>query len=318
MAFTTSNFLLKIKKGCEVMKFGQVLTAMVTPFDLNDEVDFNATRNLVNYLITNGSDGLVVAGTTGESPTLTTEEKIDLLKFVVEVVGGRVPVIAGTGSNNTKASISLTKQAEKVGVNGIMLVTPYYNKPSQEGLFQHFKAIAESTSLPVMLYNVPGRSVVNMAVETVVRLSQIENIVSIKEASGDLDVMAQIISQTPSDFSLYSGDDGLTLPVLAIGGDGIVSVASHVIGNEIQEMINCFKIGHLDAAASMHRSLLPMMKALFAAPSPSPVKAALNLKGIHVGDVRLPLVPLNNEEEKALQNVFQSVIHPIKKKELLV
>jgi 4-hydroxy-tetrahydrodipicolinate synthase len=300
------------------MKFGKILTAMVTPFHQNDEIDFEATRNLVNYLITNGSNGLVVAGTTGESPTLTTEEKIDLLKFVVEVVGGRVPVIAGTGSNNTKASISLTKQAEQIGVNGIMLVTPYYNKPSQEGLFQHFKAIAESTSLPVMLYNVPGRSVVNMAVETVVRLSQIKNIVSIKEASGDLDVMAQIINQTPSDFSLYSGDDGLTLPVLAIGGEGIVSVASHIIGNEMQEMINCFENGHHAAAASMHRNLLPMMEALFAAPSPTPVKTALNLKGIPVGDVRLPLVPLNSEQQKALQHTFQDVLHPIKKKELLV
>ena len=164
---------------------------------------------------------LVVAGTTGESPTLTTEEKVELFKFVVEVVDGRVPVIAGTGSNNTRASINLTNLAEKTGVDGIMLVVPYYNKPSQEGLYQHFKAIAESTSLPVMLYNIPGRSVVNMSVETIVRLSQIPNIVAIKEASGNLDAMAQIISKTPNDFSLYSGDDGLTLPVLSIGGIGV-------------------------------------------------------------------------------------------------
>lgn len=287
------------------MKFGQVVTAMVTPFDRNDEVDFNAARTLVNYLIANGSDGLVVAGTTGESPTLTEEEKVDLFKFVVEVVDGRVPVIAGTGSNNTRASISLTRKAEEAGVDGIMLVTPYYNKPSQEGLFQHFKAIAQSTALPVMLYNIPGRSAVNMSVETIVSLSKINNIVAVKEASGDLDAMAQIISETPSDFHLYSGDDGLTLPVLAIGGAGIVSVSSHIIGNEMQDMINCYKNGDVDDAASIHRSLLPIMKALFAAPSPSPVKAALNMRGINVGDVRLPMVPLNSDEERALQIALQ-------------
>jgi 4-hydroxy-tetrahydrodipicolinate synthase len=286
------------------MNFGQVLTAMVTPFDQNGEMDFNATRLLVNYLIDNGSDGLVVAGTTGESPTLTTDEKVKLFQFVVEVAAGRVPVIAGTGSNNTRASIALTKLAEESGVDGILLVAPYYNKPSQEGLFQHFKVIAESTSLPIMLYNIPGRSVVNMSVETIVRLSQIDNIVSIKEASGDLDAMAQIISQTPEDFTLYSGDDGITLPVMAIGGAGVVSVASHVIGNEMQAMINQFKNGAVQEAASQHRALLPIMKALFAAPSPSPVKAALNLRGIHVGEVRLPLVPLNEEEKQALQKVL--------------
>ncbi|MEH7522884.1 4-hydroxy-tetrahydrodipicolinate synthase [Bacillus sp. JJ1503] len=289
------------------MNFGQVLTAMVTPFDHNGEVDFEATKNLVNYLIENGSDGLVVAGTTGESPTLTEEEKVALFKFVVEVAGGRVPIIAGTGSNNTRTSISLTRKAEEAGVDGIMLVAPYYNKPSQEGMYQHFKAIAEATSLPIMLYNIPGRSVVNMSVETIVRLSEIQNIVAIKEASGDLDAMAQIISQTPADFTLYSGDDGLTLPVLAIGGAGIVSVAAHIIGNEMQDMINSFNNGELQKAAAAHRELLPIMKALFNAPNPTPVKAALNLQGIQVGGVRLPLVPLNNTEMTALQEVLQTL-----------
>ncbi|OCA82145.1 4-hydroxy-tetrahydrodipicolinate synthase [Pseudobacillus wudalianchiensis] len=287
------------------MNFGQILTAMVTPFDENGEIDFHATKNLINYLIDNGTDGLVVAGTTGESPTLTTEEKVDLFKFVVEIVNGRVPVIAGTGSNNTRASIELTKLAEKTGVDGIMLVVPYYNKPSQEGLYQHFRAIAESTSLPVMLYNIPGRSVVNMSVETVVRLSKISNIVSIKDASGNLDAMTEIISQTPEDFSLYSGDDGLTLPVLSIGGEGVISVASHVIGNEMQMMIENFKSGKLKEAALAHRNLLPIIKALFAAPSPAPVKAALNLTGIPVGGVRLPMVPLNEEKQNSLQEVLQ-------------
>ncbi|MEH7306848.1 4-hydroxy-tetrahydrodipicolinate synthase [Neobacillus drentensis] len=283
------------------MKFGQVLTAMVTPFDQNGEVDFNATRRLVNYLIDNGTDAIVVAGTTGESPTLTTEEKIALFKVVVDASRGRIPVIAGTGSNNTRASISLTKQAEEAGVDGIMLVAPYYNKPSQEGMYQHFKAIAESTTLPIMLYNIPGRSVVHLAVETIVRLSQIENIVAVKEASGNLDAMAAVISQAPSDFTLYSGDDSLTLPVLAIGGAGVVSVASHIIGNEMQEMINHFKNGRVQEAASCHRSLLPLMKALFTAPNPAPVKAALNMNGVEVGGLRLPLLPLSDGEEKALK-----------------
>jgi 4-hydroxy-tetrahydrodipicolinate synthase len=287
-----------------MMNFGQVLTAMVTPFDQNGEVDFNATRILVDYLIENGTDGIVVAGTTGESPTLTTEEKVALFKLVVDAVNGRVPVIAGTGSNNTRASISLTKLAEETGVDGIMLVAPYYNKPSQEGMYQHFKTIAESTPLPIMLYNIPGRSVVNLSVETIVRLSQIPNIVALKEASGNLDAMAEIISQAPSDFTLYSGDDGLALPVLAIGGAGVVSVASHVIGNEIQEMINHFKNGNVQDAASAHRRLLPIMKALFTAPNPAPVKAALNMNGVNVGGLRLPLLPLTTEEQRTLQGVL--------------
>ena len=286
------------------MNFGQILTAMVTPFDEHEEIDFQATRNLINYLIVNGTEGLVVSGTTGESPTLTEEEKVKLFKFTVEVVNGRIPVIAGTGSYNTKESMKLTKLAEDAGVDGIMLVAPYYSKPSQEGLYQHFKTIAEVTSLPIMLYNIPGRSVVNMSVETVIRLSKIPNIVSIKEASGNLDIMAEIIDHTPEDFSLYSGDDGLTIPVLSIGGTGVISVASHVIGNEMQAMIKNFKIGNIQEAAKEHRRLLPIMKALFAAPNPTPVKAALNLKGVPVGGVRLPMVPLNDEQLSVLQQVL--------------
>ncbi|MEK4405036.1 4-hydroxy-tetrahydrodipicolinate synthase [Sporosarcina sp. FSL K6-6792] len=286
------------------MNFGQVLTAMVTPFDENGEIDFQATKNLINYLIANGTDGLVVSGTTGESPTLTEEEKVKLFKFTVDVVNGRVPVIAGTGSNNTKASIELTILAEDVGVDGIMLVAPYYNNPSQEGLYQHFKTISEVTSLPIILYNVPGRSVVNISAETVIRLSKIPNIVSIKEASGDLDAMVEIITHTPEDFSLYSGDDGLTIPVLSIGGTGVISVASHIIGSEMQTMIKHFKSGNIQEAARDHRRLLPIMKALFAAPNPSPVKAALNLKGIPVGGVRLPMIPLNDEQLSSLQRTL--------------
>ena len=294
------------------MNFGQILTAMVTPFDHNEEIDFPATRNLINYLIENGTEGLVVSGTTGESPTLTEEEKIQLFKFTVEVVNGRVPVIAGTGSYNTKASIELTKRAADVGVDGIMLVVPYYNKPSQEGLYQHFKTIAAVTSLPIMLYNIPGRSVVNMSVETVIRLSEISNIVAIKEAGGNLDTMSEIISNTPEDFSLYSGDDGLTLPVLSIGGAGVISVASHIIGNEMQTMIEKFNSGNVREAAKDHRKLLPIIKALFAAPNPTPVKTALNLKGVPVGGVRLPMIPLNKEELSSLQKVLATLPQTVK------
>lgn len=286
------------------MNFGQIVTAMVTPFDEHGEIDYHATRNLIDYLIANGTDSLVIAGTTGESPTLTNEEKVQLFAFVVEVVNGRVPVIAGTGSNNTRETIELTMRAEYAGVDGIMLVAPYYNKPCQEGLYQHFKTIAEATSLPIMLYNIPGRSIVNISVETVIELSTIPNIVSIKEASGNLDIMAEIIERTPDGFSLYSGDDGLTIPVISIGGTGVVSVASHVIGNEMQEMIKNFQIGNITEAAREHRRLLPIMKALFAAPNPSGVKAALNAKGIPVGGVRLPMIPLNDEQLGSLKKVL--------------
>lgn len=286
------------------MNFGKVITAMVTPFDHHGEIDFEATRKLVGYLIANGTDGLVVAGTTGESPTLTKEEKIKLFQFIVEVVGGKIPVIAGTGSNNTKESIALTKEAEAAGVDAIMLVAPYYNKPSQEGMYQHFKAIAESTSLPIMLYNIPGRSVVNMEVETIIRLSKIRNIVSVKEASGDLDIFADIIRHTDDDFSVYTGEDSQTLPAIAVGGTGVVSVASHVIGNEMQEMINDFLDGEVGKAAAIHRDILPLMQALFSAPSPTPVKEALNRIGVFVGPVRLPLVPLTEVEQESLSRIM--------------
>lgn len=290
-----------------LIQFGKIVTAMVTPFDHKGNIDFAKTTKLVDYLLENGTDSLVVAGTTGESPTLTTEEKVALFRHVVSVVNGRVPVIAGTGSNNTHASIELTKKAEEAGVDAVMLVAPYYNKPNQEGLYQHFKAIAESTSLPVMLYNIPGRSVVNMSVDTVVRLSEIPNIVAIKDASGNLDTMTEIIARTREDFLLYSGDDNITLPVLAIGGAGVVSVASHIIGNEMQQMIAAFEAGELAKAAKLHQKLLPIMKGLFAAPNPVPAKTALQLKGLDVGSVRLPLVPLTEQERIELMNLLNTL-----------
>jgi 4-hydroxy-tetrahydrodipicolinate synthase len=290
-----------------VAQFGNIVTAMVTPFDRKGNLDLAKTTELVNYLLDNGTDALVVAGTTGESPTLTAEEKVALFRHVVNVVNGRVPVIAGTGTNDTRASIELTKRAEETGVDAVMLVAPYYNKPNQEGLYQHFKAIAESTSLPVMLYNVPGRTSVNLAPETVIRLAAIPNIVAVKEAGGNLDAMAEIIEQTPDDFLLYSGDDSLTLPVLAIGGAGVVSVASHIIGNEMQQMIRAFQAGDHQKAAALHRKWVPLMKGLFAAPSPVPVKTALQLRGLDVGPVRLPLVPLTEQERSELSRLLSAL-----------
>ena len=287
------------------MEFGSLLTAMVTPFDKNGQIDYDQISNLVEYLLDNGTEGLVVAGTTGESPALSTEEKINLFTHVVKVVDRRVPVIAGTGSNNTKASITLTKEAEKSGVDAIMLVTPYYNKPNQTGMYEHFSAIAKETSLPVMLYNIPGRSAVKLDAETIIKLSRIHNIASLKEASGDLDLAAEVIESTSGAFSVYSGDDGLTLPMLSIGAKGVVSVASHIIGKRMQEMITNYKEGNVIKAAKAHRSLLPIMKGLFQSPSPVPVKTALQLKGIETGGVRLPLVELSEAELKELKNIIE-------------
>jgi len=289
--------------------FGRVSTAMVTPFDAKGNIDFQKTSHLVEYLLKNGSDSLVISGTTGESPTLTFEEKAALFKHVVNVVDKRVPVIAGTGNYNTKDSIELTKKAEDIGVDAILLVAPYYNKPNQEGLYQHFKAIAESTSLPVMIYNIPGRSSVNIEPETIIRLSEVPNIKAVKEASGNLVQMTQIIANTPDDFVLYCGDDSLALPTLSIGGVGVVSVAAHIIGNEMQQMIQAFFTGNVTEAAKWHQKLLPIMKGLFAAPSPAPVKTALQLKGLNVGSVRLPLVPLTEKERNELAELLKTLDH---------
>jgi len=288
-----------------MVQFGRISTAMVTPFDSKGHVDFAKTTQLVNHLINNGTDSLVVAGTTGESPTLTKEEKIALFDHVVKVVDKRVPVIVGTGSNNTYATIELTKRVAQLGVDGIMIVAPYYNKPSQEGLYQHFKAVAENTELPIMVYNIPSRSVVNILPETIIRLSEIPNIVCVKEASGDLSAMTKIIANTPEDFYLYSGDDSMALPVLSIGGAGVVSVSSHIIGNEMQQMVNAFFAGKNVEAAKLHQELLPIMQGLFKAPSPAPVKTALQLMGLDVGTVRLPLVPLNEQERAEIYELLK-------------
>jgi 4-hydroxy-tetrahydrodipicolinate synthase len=276
---------------------GRVLTAMATPFDRNGEVDLRQATNLARALLDSGSDGLVIAGTTGESPTLSDKEKWSLFATVKKALGGRGAVIAGTGSYNTAESIRLTREAEEIGVDGILLVVPYYNKPSQEGLFRHFEAIARSTRLPVILYNVPSRTVTNMTAETAIRLSRIPNIAGTKEASADLAQIARIIENTRDDFLIWSGNDEDTLPILSIGGYGVVSVASHLVGTQIQEMVQAFLGGNSDRAAQIHRRLLPLVKSLFLVGNPAPLKYALNHIGFEVGSPRLPLV--EPEEEVA-------------------
>jgi len=287
-----------------VTDFGRVITAMVTPFKKDQTIDFDQVKKLARHLVQSGSDGLVLAGTTGESPTLSRDEKIELFRVVVEEVGGDAAVIAGTGGNNTAACVELTRAAEKVGVDGVLQVCPYYNKPSQEGLYQHFKAIAASTNLPVMLYNIPGRTAVNLLPQTVIRLAEIENITAIKEASGSLDQVSELRRSLPDHFAIYSGDDSMTLPVMSLGGKGVVSVASHIVGPKMQEMINAFTSGNVTMATKIHQSLYPVFKVLFIATNPVPVKAALNMLGWKVGSPRLPLVDAGEPERETLQKVL--------------
>jgi len=290
------------------MNFGRLLTAMVTPFNQRLEVDLEKTKELVEHLIETGTETIVVAGTTGESPTLSIEEKLLLFEKVLEFSKGKAKIIAGTGSNNTKASIELTKKAEKIGVHGSLIVAPYYNKPSQEGIYQHFKAIAEQTSLPIMVYNIPGRTGINIQASTIIRLSQINNIIAVKEASGDLSQMAEIITNTPDDFYLYSGDDKLTLPVLAIGGYGIVSVASHVVGSQMRKMMDEYLVGNVINAAQYHQKLLPLFEGIFITSNPVPIKELLNHMGIQVGSVRLPLVTGNVEQMDHVKQIYHNII----------
>ncbi|QGM30648.1 4-hydroxy-tetrahydrodipicolinate synthase [Bacillus sp. N3536] len=290
------------------MNIGNISTAMVTPFHTDGTIDFRATEELLEHLLSNGTDSLVVSGTTGESPTLSTDEKLKLIQFVVEKVNNRVPVIAGTGSNNTAASIELSQKAEALGVDALMIVTPYYNKPNQRGMIAHFEAIASATSIPIVVYNIPGRSVVNLEPDSIVALSKIPSIQIVKEASGSLDQMTKILADTDDDFLVYSGDDGLTLPLLAIGGSGIISVASHVIGKEMQEMIQLFRQGEHLKAAKIHQQILPVIKALFQHPNPVVVKYALTKIGVETGSLRLPLVEMTKEEKLEFDNVWEKYL----------
>ena len=285
---------------------GRLLTAMVTPFDERGEVDYERAKRLAVALLDSGSDGVVVVGTTGESPTLVREEEIRLFAEVKAAVGDRGTVIAGTGSNSTAEAVAATKEAEQTGVDACLIVVPYYNKPTPEGMYQHFKTVAESTSLPCILYNVPARTVVSLSAQTVVRLSEIDNIVGVKEASGNLDQVAQIIEQTGDGFVTYSGNDSDTLPILSIGGYGVISVASHLVGRQMQEMIRDAVEGRMDNAARIHRSLLPLFNAMGIVPNPMPIKYALNYLGFGVGGLRLPLVWPDSESAATIERVLSS------------
>jgi 4-hydroxy-tetrahydrodipicolinate synthase len=272
-----------------VATFGRVMTAMITPFDESGAVNYPEVERLAAHLAAHGTDTLVVCGTTGESPTLTWDEEFALFKVVQSAVSGKAKVMAGTGSNSTTEAISATQKAAALGLDGSLQVVPYYNKPPQEGLYQHFKAIAQATDLPIMLYNVPGRTSQNLLPETVARLAEVPNIVAIKEASGNLDQVSLVRRLTPSTFDIYSGDDTLTLPILAVGGCGVVSVASHLVGPALQEMIQGFEAGQNEKARQIHLQLLPLSKALFSTTNPIPVKQAMALLGWQVGQCRLPL-----------------------------
>jgi 4-hydroxy-tetrahydrodipicolinate synthase len=263
---------------------------MVTPFDVRGEVDYQQARKLALSLLDSGSDGLVICGSTGESPTLSREEKLRLFAEIKSVVGDRGTIIAGTGSYDTRESRELTKEAEKIGVDACLLVVPYYNRPAQQGLWEHFKAIAQSTALPCIIYNVPSRTVTNLTAETLIKVSQIDNIVGVKEASGNFGQIADIIQGTREDFLVYSGNDTDTLLVLALGGYGVISVASHLVGIQIRDMIQKCLDGKFREAAKIHRYLLPLVDALFIVSNPVPVKWALNYVGFPVGKPRLPLV----------------------------
>ncbi|MFC1571770.1 4-hydroxy-tetrahydrodipicolinate synthase [Candidatus Margulisiibacteriota bacterium] len=287
--------------------FGNVLTAMVTPFKKDLSVDYAMAEKLANHLCENGSDGLVLHGTTGESPTLTHEEEYELYRVVKKALPGKCKVVAGTGSNSTATTIKSTKEAEKIGVDGIMIVTPYYNKPPQEGLYQHFKAVAESTSLPIIVYNIPGRTGKNIETPTITRLAKIKNIVAVKEASGNLDQVADVRKATPKEFLIYSGDDNLTYPILERGGIGVISVASHVAGKEIKKMVSLFLAGKKVEAKAIHDKLMPLFEAIFVTTNPIPIKAACAMVGFPVGGVRLPLVDATEQEKTTVKKALKDL-----------
>ena len=285
--------------------FGRLLTAMVTPFTADGEVDYTQAKKLTRALLDSGSDGVVVSGTTGECPTLDNEEKLRLFSEVKAAAGNKGAVIAGTGTYCTVASVEFTREVEKVGVDSCLLVVPYYNKPTQEGLYRHFKRIAEATHLPCILYNVPSRTVTNLAAETVVKLSKIDNIIGIKEASANFEQIAKIIDGAREGFLVYSGNDSDTLPMLALGGYGVISVVSHLVGLQMKRMIDCFISGKTKEAAKLHSDLLPLMNALFVVSNPMPVKYALNYIGFPVGIPRLPLTELDEKSKALIQETLK-------------
>ena len=282
---------------------GTILTAMVTPFDAELAVDHDRLAALAEHLIAHGSDGLVVAGTTGESPTLTDAEKIAMFRTVVEAVGGRVPVVAGTGSNDTAHSIGLTRAAGGCGVDAVLVVTPYYNKPPERGLLAHFRAVAAATELPLIVYNIPGRSVVNLSPETLAALGEVDNIVAVKQANPDLDELRRL--RELSDLGIYAGNDDMLLDVVKMDGLGGICVASHVAGPQMAEVARLVRAGDVAAAEGLDESLQPLYKTLFLTANPILVKAALNLLGHDVGGLRLPLVPATTDESAAVAAVLR-------------
>jgi 4-hydroxy-tetrahydrodipicolinate synthase len=292
---------------------GEVVTAMVTPFDKNLEVDFAAAQNLAKHLVANGSDAVLIAGTTGESPTLTHEEEFKLLEAVKSAVGSSAKIMMGTGSNSTKTAVTTSKKAQELGADAILSVVPYYNKPNQRGLIEHFGEIAKAVDLPIMLYNIPGRTVINMEPETVAHLArEHKNIFALKQSSPDMDAVSELKSLCPDDFALYSGDDSLTLPMLSLGAHGVVSVAAHIVGNEIKSLIQNFKKGDTKAAQALHLKLFPIFRKLFMAPNPIPLKAALADMGLVQNYVRRPLTELTEAECAQLLEVLKKAFESLK------
>jgi len=285
--------------------FRGTFTALVTPFR-NGSIDVSAFQTLIETQIAAGITGVVAIGTTGESPTLSRDERQQVIRLTVATANKRCVVIAGTGSNATEHAVADTKTAEKLGVDGALLVAPYYNKPSQEGLFRHFKAIAEATSLPIILYNIPGRCSVDITPETVVRLAKdCRNIVSIKEASGSVDRVSDLRRRLPESFTILSGDDSLTLPFMSVGAAGVVSVASNLFPAEVCALVRACESGDFKSAATLHRKLLPLFKDLFIEPNPVPVKTALGWRGTMSGDVRLPLCEMSDANQATLRKTLE-------------
>lgn len=286
-------------------RFGSLITAMVTPFDDEGKVDLSEAQRLASWLVDHGSDGLVIAGSTGESPTLTDDEKVALWRSVTAAVGDRAKVIAGTGTYDTAHSVHLTQQAEEAGVDAVLVVTPYYNRPPQSGLISHFTKVAGSTSLPVILYDIPIRSARKIEHSTILELAQVENIVAVKDACGDAQGAARLVAEAPAGFEVYSGNDGDTLPWLAVGAVGVIAVASHVAGPQMSEMISAFLSGNVETARKIHLDLMPVFDAMGVTTNPIPVKAALELMGHSVGSPRPPLVPATADEIEAIKHSLE-------------
>ena len=289
-------------------KFGPVMTAMVTPFDEHNQINMNSLKKLIIYLLKHGTTALVVTGTTGEAPTLSALERLRVWETAVDYAGGSIPVIAGVGTNCTKTTIHNIKLAEEIGIDGLLVVTPYYNKPNQKGLLYHFQEIARSTDLPIILYNVPSRTGVTFEIETLAELMKEKNIVGIKDASGDMKLLTQLKEIARPDFALYTGDDMAYLDTLKLGGAGAISVASHLVGNQMVQISELYEQGHIEEAGELHEKLIPVYQAMFHTTNPIPVKAMLNEIGLNVGDVRLPLIALDQFESMEIFDEIKALI----------